>query len=195
VQLAAYRPPPPAEPADAEPVDPAEREAAIASVLAEVLADADALTCTAAVLYQDFLVRCRVRRLGGEAMTLSEFRRRLAVARAEAGEEVMDGPGWERAQTLAAQLPDDLAGLFLVVARAALDGLPCPSDAALAQAYGTSSGGRARRVIGHLEERGAIVTRRDFRGAPIIAIPELGVETRPGEPDMARTAARHRGTA
>jgi hypothetical protein len=116
------------------------------------------------------------------------------VARAEAGRTVLDQPGWDRAQALAAELPDDLAGLFLTIARAAVDGLPCPTDAALAEAYGTSSGGRARRVMSHLEERGVIVIRRDLRGAPIIAIPELGVETRPGAPDYARPALRRRDT-
>ncbi len=192
VQLAAYRPPPPADLPEREPIDPAEREAAIASVLAEVLADSDAAASTPATLYQDFCVRCRVRRLGGEPLSLSEFRRRLALVRAEAGVSIEDAAGWERAQALAASLPEELAGLFLVVARAALEGAPCPSDAALAAAYGTSSGGRARRVLGHLEEQGVIVTRRDLRGAPLIAIPDLGVETAPGEAKV-WAGARRRG--
>jgi uncharacterized protein len=113
-------------------------------------------------------------------------------ARAEAGGAVADNSGWEQAQTIAAGLPDDLAGLFLVVARAAIEGAPCPTDAVLAEAYGTSSGGRARRMLAYLEERGAIVTRKDLRGAPIIAVPDLGVETGPGEPQMLPTGPKRR---
>ncbi|MCX8252921.1 MAG: ATP-binding protein, partial [Beijerinckiaceae bacterium] len=87
------------------------------------------------------------------------------------------------------------SGLYLLVARAALDGAPCPSDATLAEAYGTSSAGRARRLLAYLEELGALVIRRDLRGAPIIAIPDLGAETAPGEPDLAALPARKRGRA
>ncbi|MDP4022616.1 DUF87 domain-containing protein [Methylobacterium sp. NEAU 140] len=192
VQLANYRPPTPAEEPEEEPMDPAERETILAEILASVLADADAAACTPATLYQDFTVRCRIRRVRGEAMGLPEFKRRLAVARAEAGGTVADGSTWERAQSVAAGLPDDLAGLFLVVARAAIEGAPCPTDTALAEAYGTSSGGRARRMLAYLEERGAIVTRRDLRGAPIIAVPDLGVETGPGEPQPAAGGLRRR---
>lgn len=191
-QLATYRPPAPAEEPEDEAFDPAEREAIVAEVLASVLADADAGTCTPATLYQDFTVRCRIRRIRGEALSLPEFKRRLAVARAEAGTEVSDGSGWEKAQDIAAGLPDDLAGLFLVVARAAIERAPCPTDAALAEAYGTSSGGRARRMLAFLEERGAIVTRKDLRGAPIIAVPDLGVETAPGAPQPPAGGLRRR---
>jgi hypothetical protein len=191
-QLASYRPPAPAEENEDEALDPAEREAIVGEVLASVLADADAGTCTPATLYQDFTVRCRIRRVRGEALSLPEFKRRLAVARAEAGGEVSDGSGWEKAQEIAAGLPDDLAGLFLVVARAAIEGAPCPTDAALAEAYGTSSGGRARRMLAFLEERGAIVSRKDLRGAPIIAVPDLGAETAPGAPQPAAGGLRRR---
>ncbi len=192
VQLANYRPPVPAEEPEEEPMDPEAREAALAEVLASVLADADAAACTPATLYQDFTVRCRIRRLRGDTMGLPEFKRRLAVARAEAGGAVADNSGWEQAQAIAASLPDDLAGLFLVVARAAIEGAPCPTDTMLAEAYGTSSGGRARRMLAYLEERGAIVTRKDLRGAPIIAVPDLGVETGPGEPQMLPAGPKRR---
>ncbi len=191
-QLATYRPPVPSEEPEEEAMDPAERDAIIADVLHSVITDADAGTCTPATLYQDFTVRCRIRRVRGEALSLPEFKRRIAVARAEAGGEVSDGSGWEKAQGIAAGLPDDLAGLFLVVARAAIEGAPCPTDSALAEAYGTSSGGRARRMLAFLEERGAIVTRRDLRGAPIIAVPDLGVETAPGAPQPAAGGLRRR---
>ncbi len=190
VQLARYRPPARDADEDAPALGPAEREAAMAAILAEILTDRDAATSTVATLYQDFTVRCRIRRVGGEPPALPEFRRRLAVARAGVGEEVEASPEWAQAEAIAADLPDDLHGLFLIVARAALDGAAPPSDAALARAYGTSSTGRARRMIAYLEERGAIVVRRDLRGAPIIAIPALGRETAPGEPDLAPAPKR-----
>ena len=193
VQLAAYRPP--VREAGDEPValPPAERDAAMAALLLDILADGDAGTATPATLYQDFTVRCRARRVGGEPPTLAEFRRRLAVARAGAAADVAGSPGWEKAQALAAELPDDLAGLFLLVCRAALAAAPCPTDGELAAAYGTSSAGRARRMLAYLEERGAIVTRRDLRGAMVLAVPDLGAETAPGEPDAAFAAHRARG--
>ncbi|TDR94586.1 ATP-binding protein [Enterovirga rhinocerotis] len=184
VQLANYRPPSrPAEAEEEPALTGAEREAALDAVMAEVLADRDSGATNVATLYQDFTVRCRIRRIGGEAPDLPAFRRRLAVARAGIGEETGEHPEWERAKALAADLPDDLHGLFLLLARAALEGLPTPSDAELARAYGTSSAGRARRMIGYLEERGAVICRRDLRGAPVIAVPALGCETAPGEPE------------
>ncbi len=192
VQLANYRSPTDEVMPDEEPCDPAEREAALAAILASVLADADAGTCTPATLYQDFTVRCRIRRIRGEVLDLAAFKRRLAVARAGGG-EAPDGPAWARAQEVAAGLPDDLAGLYLLVVRAAIAGEPCPSDASLAAAYGTSSAGRARRMLAYLEERGAIVTRRDLRGAPIIAVLDPAVETAPGEPEIGAGPTKRRG--
>lgn len=183
VQLAAYRPPAPSTESDEPALTGTERDSAIEAVLAEVLADRDAGASNVATLYQDFTVRCRIRRIGGDALDLPAFRRRLAVARAGIGEAAGANPDWERAQALAADLPDDLHGLFLLIAQAALQGLPTPSDDELARAYGTSSAGRARRMIGYLEERGAVVCRRDLRGALVVAIPTLGCETAPGEPE------------
>ncbi len=191
VQLAAYRPPPPAGPPADALGDPIAREDAMGAILRAVLADAEAKSSSPATLYQDFSVRCRIARLGGEPPSLSAFKHRLAVARAGASEGAAPaGPDWERAQAVAAALPDDLAGLYLLVARAALAGAPCPTVAALADAYGTSSAARARRMLAYLEERGAIVLRRDGRGAPIIAVPDLAVETAPGEPDVATLPGR-----
>ena len=192
IQLAAYRPPAREDLPEPEPIDPAEREAALTRALASVLADADASSRTPATLYQDFTVRCRIQRIGGETMGLPEFKRRLAVARAGVGGTASDGPEWGRAQAIAAGLPGDISGLYLLVARAAIDGAPCPSDATLAEAYGTSSAGRARRLLAYLEELGVLVIRRDLRGAPIIALPDLGVETAPGKPEVATLPARRR---
>jgi hypothetical protein len=182
------RPKPAPEPA-AEPVfaiiDEAERETGIETVLTEILEDPDASFRTDAVLYQDFLVRCRIRRVPGEPLPLPAFRRRLAVARAGVDTQTADSDIWSKALALSESLPDDLQGVFLLVARAAVGGLPCPSNAELARAYGTHSERRAQRLLDYFEERGLLVLRTDFHGQRILAFPDLGCETAPGDPNAA----------
>lgn len=78
---------------------------------------------------------------------------------------------------VAAGISDDLLGPFLLVATAAQDGAPCPDDESLARVYGTTSPGRIRRLIDHLEKVGLIVVRTDFGGRRSIGIPDLGVST------------------
>ena len=94
----------------------------------------------------------------------------------------MEGEDWQAAIARAGALPEDAQGVYLLLARAALEGAPCPSDATIARAYGTHSVGRARRLIGWLEERNAIVTRNE-RGGRRIALVGLGWETTPGDPN------------
>ncbi len=60
---------------------------------------------------------------------------------------MLSGEGWQQALSLSEGLPDDLQGVFLVVAQAAISGEACPSDATLARAYGTHSARRARRLL------------------------------------------------
>ncbi len=174
-------PQPPAEPVFAV-IDEAEREAGIDAVLREILEDPDAAFRSDAVLYQDFLVRSRIRRVPGEPLPLSAFRRRLAIARAGV-DEGSEGETWAMALSLSETLPDDLQGIFLMVARAATNNDPCPSDAALARAYGSHSPRRARRLLAYFEERGLLVARTDFHGRRVLAFPDLGCETAPGHPD------------
>ncbi|WP_311274581.1 ATP-binding protein [Methylobacterium sp. WCS2018Hpa-22] len=181
-ELSAYRP----EPAEApEPLSEEDLRAGLDEILRGIATDPDAGRQPVAVIYQDFLVRCRMRGLDGESLTLAAFRRRLGVARAG-----IDGQGapadsdgrWEEAQSAAAALPDEVQGLFLLLARAALAGEPCPGDEALARAIGSRSPGRARRLLAYVETRGTIVCRMDFRGNRVIALPSLGCETGPGDP-------------
>ncbi len=182
-------PMPPEQPVFAV-IDEAEREAGIDAVLREILDDPDAAFRSDAVLYQDFLVRCRIRRVPGEPLPLPGFRRRLAVARAGVDERSADGEAWATALTLSEGLPDDLQGVFLMVARAAMNKEPCPSDATLARAYGSHSPRRARRLLAYFEERGLLVARTDFHGKRVLAFPDLGCETAPGDPDAADEAER-----
>jgi hypothetical protein len=190
VQLSDFRPAPlPAaatSEADAPLGDPVEEPPAIEVVLRDMLAEPGGSARTTAALYQDFTTR--VRRFSGRPPTLPEFSRLLAVARAEAGQAVQETPEWQKALACTADLAEDLHGVFLSIARAAIEGGPCPSDEALAAVYGTTSPGRARRLLAYLEERRLILSRTDFRKRRIIALPPLGVETAPGLPVNASAA-------
>ena len=76
----------------------------IDAILREILEDPEAAFRTVAVRYQDFLVRCRIRRVGGEPLSLPVFRRRLAVARAGVNTATAEGSDWDRAVAFAATL-------------------------------------------------------------------------------------------
>ncbi len=170
--------------AAAPAMDEAEREAEIDKILHEILNDPEAGFRSVSVLYQDFQVRMRIARLG-PAMDLPAFRQRLAVARAGVGQDEEATPDWEHAIELSHALPDDMQGVFLVLARAAMAGDPCPSDAEIARIYGTRSTGRARRLIAYMEERDFVVVSTDFSGNRQIAIPEFGWRTGSGNPNAA----------
>ncbi len=184
------------EPASLFPeIDEAERAAMIQAVMVELMSDPDAGFRTTAQLYQDFLVRCRIRRVPGDAPALPAFKRLLAVARVAPDEAVAASDGWQQALALSETLTDDVQGVFLVIAQAALTAAPCPSDATLARLYGTHSSSRARRLLTWFEERGLIVLRTDFRGLRIAAFPDLGAETAPGDPNGPDALNEERGAA
>jgi DNA helicase HerA-like ATPase len=162
----------------------AERERAVDTILREILADPDAAFRSVAVLYQDFLVRCRIRRIGGEPLNLPAFRRRLAVARAGVDTATAEGTEWDKAVAFASELSEDIQGVYLLLARAAMEQAPCPPDGEIARACGSRSPGRARRLIAYMESRNVVVTRADPRGLRVIALPDLGWETAPGDPNL-----------
>jgi hypothetical protein len=110
---------------------------------------------------------------------LGAFSRRLSCARA--GIFDVEDPAWAEAIALAGTLQDEMVGPFLLVAKAAREGAPCPSDAALAETYGTSSLGRVRRLMGYIESRDLIVTRTDLSGKRSITIARLGWTTAAAE--------------
>ncbi|GGF07501.1 ATP-binding protein [Aliidongia dinghuensis] len=172
----------------ATPEELAETERKLDEILAQVATDPEATFRPVAVLYQDFLVRCRIHNLQGKPLDIPAFRRRLATARAGVGAAAAASPEWGQAQAIAATLPDDVQGVFLLLARAALDRLPCPSDETIARAYGSRSLGRARRLLTYMEEQGSIVCRPDLAGHRIVTLPELGWETAPGDPNAPDTA-------
>lgn len=186
----------PEEPGSLFPeIDEAERDAMIQAVMVELMSDPDAGFRTTAQLYQDFLVRCRIRRVPGDPPALPAFKRLLAVARVAPDEQTASSDGWQQALSLSETLTDDVQGVFLVIAQAALTGAPCPSDATLARLYGTHSPSRARRLLTWFEERGLIVLRTDFRNQRIAAFPDLGAETAPGDPNGPDELVEERGAA
>ncbi len=180
-QLSRPRAPEPSADA-APPVDLAERDALIDRVMREVLDDPETGFRSVAVLYQDFLVRCRIHRVPGEPLALPAFRRKLAVGRANVAADIAAGDEWRQVLALSERLPDDVQSVFLTLAQAAVTAGECPPDAALARIYGTHSVSRARRLLAYFEERNLIVVRTDFHGRRIVAFPDLGIETAPGDP-------------
>ncbi len=195
-QVARARPPAEEAPQSLFPeIDEAERDRQIDAIMAELLGDPDASFRTVAVLYQDFLVRCRIRRIPGEPPALPAFKRKLAVARVAPDAEVAQSDGWQQALALSETLTDDVQGVFLVLAQAALTNAPCPSDATLARLYGTHSASRARRLLTWFEERGLLVVRLDFRHNRVVAFPDLDAETAPGDPNGPDALIDERGAA
>ena len=174
------RPLPAAAPAPAAPaMDPAAVRATVDGVLREIVADPDCALRSTAVLFQDFAVRCRMRGLTGQPLSLPAFARALTLARLDLWEEDGSLDALAPALTIADRLADDLLGIFLLIARTAQAGAPCPPDGDFAAIYGTQSLGRVRRLLTYMESHGWIVIRQDFRGRRSITIPELGWSTGP----------------
>jgi hypothetical protein len=167
-----------------------EREQLVQAALEDVLSQGDSAFRPDAELFQEFLVRCRIRRLTGATVALPEFRQRLAIIRSGADEETRGSETWAKALDLSRSVTDDLKAVFLLIANAAITGQPCPSDQAIARAYGTHSARRARRLLSYFEEQGLIVLHQDRLGARIAAFPDLDAETAPGNPDQPETETR-----
>ena len=96
---------------------------------------------------------------------------------------------WQDVSARATILPEDMQGIFMMIARTAREGLPCPGDPAIARAYGTRSLGRARRVLTYMEEQGLIVCQLDGAGRRIVTLVELAWATAPGPPDAEEALA------
>lgn len=156
-------------------VEAPDTEPAIVSALDDMLADPDAAFHPEAFLYQDFSVRCRMQRLARVPLDLPQFRRRFALAKGGIFDPADEK--WRELLDAASRLPDDMLAPFVCIARAAMEGIPCPDDEALARAYGTRSPGRIRRLVEYMEKQGAVVVRSDFGGRRSIGIPELGLST------------------
>ncbi len=197
-QVAASRPTIEAEPpADDTPhLSRQEIETALDEIFAEILSDPEAAFRPVPIVHQDFAFHCRLRRLGGVADDLPNFRRRLALARAGIGSDGGD-EAWAGLLASAEDLPEEMQGVFLMVARAAREGEPCPGDEALARAYGSHSPSRGRWLLSYMADHGHILCETDFRGNRAVVVCATGWRTRPsggaagrGERRSAARAAR-----
>ena len=200
-------PPPPKPPEPVEQIlariDEADREEAPAddapaaidtapivdAVLRDIVADEDATHRAPGALYQDFALRCRMRGLARAPLAPAEFARRLTLARAGLFSDDLTDEGWAAALRIAQDVPEDMLGVFMLIARAARDAAPCPSEQAIARVYGTHSIGRARRLLGYMESKNYLALRVDLRGRRTAAIPGLGWSTAPEESGATRVPA------
>lgn len=171
------------EPEPLSPEQQAQRRTRLDAILTAILADPDAGFRTVGVLYQDFLVRCRIEGMGQDVPDLNIFRRMLTRARAGISASMAEEDIWQDITTRAALLPEDMQGIYMMLARAAKEGWPCPSDPEIARAYGTRSMGRARRLLAYIEEQGLIVCQQDGTGRRIVTLVELAWATAPGDPN------------
>lgn len=160
-----------------------ERKDALDTILADILDDAEAAFQPVSTLYQDFCVRYRILKIGGEPPDLQAFRELLTVARAGVRADDVEDGDWEQATLVASQLPEDMRGVFLLLARAAHAKAPCPGNNALAKAYGTRSHRRAGRLLTYMEEHGFLLCASDLRGNRIVTLNDLGWQTAPGDPN------------
>ncbi|MGG6429822.1 helicase HerA domain-containing protein [Acetobacter ghanensis] len=171
------------EQAEETPETQAEREARMNAILRDMMEDEDSSFRPVPVLYQDFLVRCRIAGLGRNALDLRRFNRALATARSGVSEDMSASPEWQEAEARASALPEDLQAVFLFLARAAIERTPCPSDAQIAKVYGTVSKGRARRLLAWFEDQNQVVLRADGVGRRVLTFIGTGWETLPGVAD------------
>ncbi|TPM34242.1 ATP-binding protein [Mesorhizobium sp. B2-3-4] len=163
--------------------DLAERRERMDRVLRAILAEPDAGFRVIGVLYQEFVVRCRIEGLASVIPDLQEFRRMLTRARAGVGSDMAEDDAWRDVSVRASLLPEDMQGVFMMIARAAKEGWPCPSDGAIARAYGSHSMRRARRLLTYIEEQGLIVCQLDGTGKRTVTLVELAWATAPGDPN------------
>jgi hypothetical protein len=174
LQNASLEPPPPAQ---ADLLAAIDDTALADAVLADIVADAEADYRPAAALFQDFTIRCRMRGAVRSPLDLAGFSRALALARAGLFSGDLADADMAAALRTAAGAPDDMLGVFMLIASAARSGAPCPSDAGIARVYGTHSLGRVRRLLGYMEGKTLIAIRTDLRGRRTVAIPQLGWTT------------------
>jgi hypothetical protein len=155
----------------AAPAAPAANEEMLDEILADLASDAAITFQPAASQFQSFMMACRRKGATAALLDMAAFRRRFAIA--VAGLDRLDEAMRERVLELGTQVDDDLLAPFLLIARSAAQGMESPDEEELSRAYGTSSPGRIRRLLEHLERKGLIVTREDYGGGRTINVPGL----------------------
>ena len=149
----------------------------IEAIIAAMAREEEIAFQSSSAQYQTFLTRCRRERIIGPMPDMRAFRRRFAMA--GAGLDTLPDATSARIMRLAGAVEEDLLAPFLVIARAAHAGETQVDEDELARAYGTSSPGRIRRLLEHLERQGLVVVREDFGGGRTVMVP--GLEGEPAE--------------
>ncbi|OBX19909.1 hypothetical protein A9995_04995 [Erythrobacter sp. QSSC1-22B] len=181
--------PPPPRPGDAEdatsPIVPDSAppeetetvlvdEAAVMSVerIIEELAQQNGVTCRSpGTLFREFLTSCRQHGVTSANIDLVEFRRMFAFAVSGVGQ--LPAPARKSIEGLAEEVDEDVLAPYLAIAVAAFRGRTKPDENELARVYGSSSPGRIRRLLDHLERSGLINVRVDFAGERSIMVLRL----------------------
>lgn len=175
--------PPPAAadaPALVTPLPEADRGVGIDTVLDQLFSENSALGRSVSSLYDDFLSRCRTHRLPGRVLDVAHFRRRLVQAQAGVTPAVAALPGWERAASVANGLEEQFQGIFLHLAAAAIQALPCPTDSMITQAFGSHSPRRALAALARMQQMGVVEIYEELNGQRVIVLPALQWRTAPG---------------
>ena len=167
-------PPPQAPPPDID------QRGGIDAVLDQLFRESGAVGRTVSSLYDDFLARCRVHRLPGRVLDIVHFRRRLVLAQAGITPAIAALPGWEAAVAFATGLDEQFQGVFLHLAAAAIQALPCPSDAMITQAFGSHSPRRALAALARMQQLGVVDIYEELDGQRVIVLPALQWRTAPG---------------
>ncbi len=155
----------------AEPLDTSHVAERIEAIIGELAREEGIAFQSASAQYQTFLTKCRREKLIGPMPDMQAFKRKFAVE--SAGLSALEPEVQARIMQLAAAIDDDLLAPFLVIASAAHAGETQVDEDVLARVYGTSSPGRIRRLLDHLERQGLVVVREEFGGGRTIMVPGL----------------------
>ena len=142
-----------------------------AQVLSKMASDPSSPFQSSSQLFQSFQMQCRAAGAFASGIDMEQFRRRFSVA--IAGLERLDEHHRETALGMAANVESDILAPYLVIIRSALEGRTAPDQDELAAAYGTSSPGRIRRLLDHLESMGLIVIREEYGGGRTLMVPGI----------------------
>jgi hypothetical protein len=148
-------------------------------IVVGVMSTPDSDFAQEAALYQEFNVTCRLK--GVPRIDLSAFRRLVPAARVGIDGATSEDPDWSRVLATADDLPPDRQAVYLLLARAAKAGDPCPSDIEFARKCGSASPGRGRARVEGLEKDAFITVKKDMRGKRVVSLPDFGWETAPGD--------------
>ncbi|KIL99352.1 hypothetical protein CCC_03570 [Paramagnetospirillum magnetotacticum MS-1] len=178
--LPAPAPTPVPAPTQASPQPETDRGMGIDDVLDQLFSESSALGRSVASLYDDFQARCRALRLPGRVLDLAHFRRRLILAQAGVTPAIAALPGWEQAVGIANGLEEQFQGIYLHLAAAAAQSLPCPTDQMITQAFGSHSPRRALAALARMQQLGIIEIYEELSGERVIVLPALQWRTAPG---------------